>query len=87
MKKKVIIIGDGGHAVSCIDIIENSNNLKIIGIITKSKTPKKKFLKKYKIFLMQKNQNQAVQEVQKKKEQKATLLKKELLNLFYLQQQ
>lgn len=50
MKKKVIIIGDGGHAVSCIDIIENSNNLKIIGIITKSKTPKKKFLKKYKIL-------------------------------------
>ena len=35
MKKKIIIIGGGGHAHSCIDTIEQSNKFKIIGIVDK----------------------------------------------------
>tara|TARA_Y100001935_G_scaffold218369_1_gene191112 strand:- start:19 stop:606 length:588 start_codon:yes stop_codon:yes gene_type:complete len=31
----IIIIGGGGHAKSCIDVIENENKFKIIGIIEK----------------------------------------------------
>ncbi len=44
--KKLILIGGGGHCKSCIDVIENENNYKIIGIIDK----KKKFLLNYKVF-------------------------------------
>ena len=33
---EIIIIGGGGHAKSCIDIIERSTNYKIAGIIEKS---------------------------------------------------
>ena len=29
----IIIIGAGGHAVSCIDVIENENLFKIIGLV------------------------------------------------------
>ena len=54
MKKKVILIGNGGHAVSCIDIIENSKDLELVGIVTKNKTNQKFFLEKYKVLGFQK---------------------------------
>jgi sugar O-acyltransferase (sialic acid O-acetyltransferase NeuD family) len=44
--KKLILIGGGGHCKSCIDVIENENKYKIVGIIDK----KKKFLLNYKVF-------------------------------------
>jgi sugar O-acyltransferase (sialic acid O-acetyltransferase NeuD family) len=44
--KKIILVGGGGHCKSCIDVIENENKYKIIGIIDK----KKKFLLNYKVF-------------------------------------
>jgi sugar O-acyltransferase (sialic acid O-acetyltransferase NeuD family) len=44
--KKVFLIGGGGHCKSCIDVIENENKYKIIGIIDK----KKNFLLSYKVF-------------------------------------
>lgn len=44
--KKIILIGGGGHCKSCIDVIENENKYKIIGIIDK----KKGFLFNYKVF-------------------------------------
>ena len=44
--KKIILVGGGGHCKSCIDVIENENKYKIIGIIDK----KKNFLLNYKIF-------------------------------------
>jgi len=38
MKKNIILIGAGGHAKSCIDVIENStDNLKKFGLIEKYK--------------------------------------------------
>jgi sugar O-acyltransferase (sialic acid O-acetyltransferase NeuD family) len=46
--KKVILVGGGGHCKSCIDVIENENRYKIVGVIDKKK--KKKFLLDYKIF-------------------------------------
>ena len=36
-KKPLILIGAGGHAKSCIDIIENENRYYIFGIIDRSK--------------------------------------------------
>jgi len=44
--KKIILVGGGGHCKSCIDVIENENKYKIIGIIDK----KKNFLLNYKVF-------------------------------------
>jgi sugar O-acyltransferase (sialic acid O-acetyltransferase NeuD family) len=44
--KKIILIGGGGHCKSCIDVIENENKYKIIGIIDK----KKNSLLNYKVF-------------------------------------
>jgi len=44
--KKIILIGGGGHCKSCIDVIENENKYRIIGIIDK----KKNFLLNYKVF-------------------------------------
>ncbi len=41
-KKPLILIGAGGHAKSCIDIIENENKYYIFGIIDRSK--KKSFM-------------------------------------------
>ena len=37
MKKKILIIGAGGHAKSCIDIIESSTKYKINYILGKKK--------------------------------------------------
>ena len=44
--KKIILVGGGGHCKSCIDVIENENKYKIIGIIDK----KKNFLLNYKVY-------------------------------------
>jgi sugar O-acyltransferase (sialic acid O-acetyltransferase NeuD family) len=33
MKKKIILIGGGGHAKSCIDVIEQENKFEIAGIL------------------------------------------------------
>jgi sugar O-acyltransferase (sialic acid O-acetyltransferase NeuD family) len=44
--KKIILVGGGGHCKSCIDVIENENKYKIIGIVDK----KKNFLLNYKVF-------------------------------------
>lgn len=37
MKKKILIIGAGGHAKSCIDVIEKTKKFKIFGIIASKK--------------------------------------------------
>ena len=42
--KKIILIGTGGHSKSCIDVIEQQDKYKIIGIVDKNKTKKKKFV-------------------------------------------
>ena len=39
--RKIILIGAGGHAKACIDVIEEENKYKIIGVIEKVKTKKK----------------------------------------------
>ena len=44
--KKIILLGGGGHCKSCIDVIENENKYRIIGIIDN----KKNFLLNYKVF-------------------------------------
>ena len=50
-KKNIILIGAGGHATSCIDVIETTNKFKIIGLIDKkNKNYLKIGNKKYKIF-------------------------------------
>ena len=36
-KTKVLIIGSGGHAKSCIDVIENSKKFNIVGLIDNDK--------------------------------------------------
>ncbi len=46
MKKKIILIGAGGHCNSCIDVIESENKFKIAGLIDN----KKKSLSKYKVI-------------------------------------
>jgi len=38
--KNIILIGAGGHCKSCIDVIENENKYKIIGVIFKKKKKK-----------------------------------------------
>ena len=48
MKKKIALFGAGGHAVSCIDIIETEKNFTIDCILDKN--PKKKKLADYKII-------------------------------------
>ena len=37
MKKEILLIGGGGHCKSCIDIIEQDESFKIIGIIDRKK--------------------------------------------------
>ncbi len=48
MKKKIIIFGAGGHALSCIDVIENSSKYKIIFLLEKKGEDKK--ILNYNIF-------------------------------------
>ena len=45
--KKIILIGAGGHCVSCIDVIEMQRKFKIVGLIDNKK---KSFLLNYKII-------------------------------------
>ena len=49
MKKKILIIGAGGHARSLIDVIETTKKFKIVGLINNGKS-KKKIFDKYKIL-------------------------------------
>jgi len=37
VKKKIYLIGSGGHAASCIDVIESSKKFKILGIFSDEK--------------------------------------------------
>ena len=37
MKKKILLIGIGGHSRSCIDVIDNTNLYKISGYVEKNK--------------------------------------------------
>lgn len=48
-KKELVLIGGGGHCNACIDVIENQNKYKIIGIIEKNKKENNK-KKKYPII-------------------------------------
>ena len=50
-KKKICVIGTGGHAASCIDLIESTKKFKIVGVISKKNemTTKDKFLSDYNI--------------------------------------
>lgn len=34
MKKNLILIGDGGHSISCADVIEAEGNFKIVGLVS-----------------------------------------------------
>ena len=45
--KKIILIGAGGHCVSCVDVIELQHKFKIVGLIDNKK---EKFLLDYKII-------------------------------------
>jgi len=49
MKKKIMIIGAGGHARSLIDIIESTKKFKIVGLVDNG-LRKKKIFNKYKIL-------------------------------------
>ena len=44
--KKLILVGAGGHCNSCIDVVEQENKYRIVGLIDK----KKKFKSKYKVI-------------------------------------
>jgi len=35
MKKKIILIGAGGHSTSCIDVIEKTKKFIIVGLVDK----------------------------------------------------
>jgi len=47
--KKIIILGDGGHAKSCCDVIELEKKYKILGLVT-NKVKKKKAFNNYPIL-------------------------------------
>ena len=50
--QKICILGSGGHATSCVDLIESTNKFESIGIISQKNDKKKDkiFLKKYQII-------------------------------------
>ena len=53
MKKiKVLVIGSGGHAKSCIEVIERLKKFKIIGLIDKKVN---KRIEKYKVLFNDKD--------------------------------
>lgn len=41
--KKIVIIGNGGHATSCCDVIELEKKFKILGFVAIAKSKKKEF--------------------------------------------
>ena len=41
--KKLILIGAGGHCLSCIEVIENQNKFKIVGVIDSKKNKNIKY--------------------------------------------
>ena len=47
--KKIILIGGGGHALSCIDVIESEKKFKIVGIVDGNLKKGKKILN-YKVI-------------------------------------
>ena len=47
--KSIILLGNGGHCKSCIDVVENSDKFKIKGIITNEKNSLERFMN-YKII-------------------------------------
>ena len=42
--KKIIVIGSGGHARACIDVIEKEKKIKIFGIVQNSRPKNRKFM-------------------------------------------
>jgi len=44
MNKKIILIGAGGHAKSCINLIKSSSKYNIVGLIEENKNKNKKIL-------------------------------------------
>ena len=48
MKKKIVLFGAGGHAISCIDVIERENKYKIEFILDKYSSKKK--IKNYRVI-------------------------------------
>ena len=44
MKKKILIIGAGGHAKSCIDLILSTKKYKIVGLVDNKKKIGKKLV-------------------------------------------
>ena len=44
MKKKIILIGSGGHATSCVDVIESTEQFEICGFVSEDKKIGSKFL-------------------------------------------
>lgn len=44
MKKKIILFGSGGHAASCVDVIETTKKFIICGFVCDDKKPGQKFL-------------------------------------------
>ena len=55
--KSILLIGNGGHCKSCIEIIESTKNFKIKGIITQSKEKSESFMN-YKIIGNDENINE-----------------------------
>lgn len=47
--KEIVLIGGGGHCISCIDVIEHENRFKIAGIVDRKENLHKKVLG-YEIF-------------------------------------
>tara|TARA_B100000029_G_C17226296_1_gene833668 strand:- start:117 stop:746 length:630 start_codon:yes stop_codon:yes gene_type:complete len=50
LKEKIIILGAGGHAESCIDVIEKQKKYKIIGLVGLKEEKGKLVLNKYKVI-------------------------------------
>lgn len=50
MKKKILIVGAGGHAKSVIDVIESTKKYQIIGLIDNDRKKKNKKVLNYKIL-------------------------------------
>ena len=49
-KRKFYIFGSGGHAKSCIDVIESNNLNKVVAVIFKKKRPSDPYFSKYKLI-------------------------------------